>query len=73
METGSGRVFGREALDQLSRMLEEAHKKSREGEQKKEKTAEIKGKKVSKKEKLRIGSAKQSKKITSFFAKKVSK
>ena len=54
-------------------MLEEAHKKSREGEQKKEKTAEIKGKKVSKKEKLRIGSAKQSKKITSFFAKKVSK
>ena len=62
----------RKALVQLSRLLEEADRKSREEEQNKEKAAEGKVKRLSKKEKLRPDAAKTSKKITSFFAKQVS-
>ena len=47
----------RKALVQLSRVLEEADRKNREEERKKEKAAEGKVKRVSKKEQLRADAA----------------
>ena len=62
----------RKALVQLSRLLEEADRKSREEERKKEKETEGKEKRLSMKEQLRAEAEKSRRKITSFFAKKVS-
>ena len=69
--TGSRR-WRRKSMVQHSRLLEEADRKSRKEEKRKEKAAEMKLKRrVSKEELLRAEAAKSSKKITSFFAKKV--